>query len=154
MFVSKWIDVNKNLPEIDSNVLVMTNSGKIAISTYSINGWNKYSKSIKYWMPLPSVPNTDAYGYNFEDDFFGAVLNCAVRYACGRQTYMPSLVIDVIRPMLPILCNKTISVMERDIREAEKFGGYGNETIDKPMWMSFLAELQRVMKERGIERIC
>lgn len=41
--------------------------------------------------------------------------------------------------------------MERDIREADKFGGYGDETIDKPLWIKFLSELQDVMKERGIE---
>lgn len=35
-----------------------------------------------------------------EDDFGGAVLNCAVRYALGRMSYMPGLVMDVIRPML------------------------------------------------------
>ena len=104
-----------------------------------------------YWMPLPSPPNL-VYEYNFEDDFFGATINCAVRYACGRQSYMPSLVIGVVRPMLPLLNDKTIGCMERDIREAEKFGGYGDETIDKPMWMNFLAELRKVMDERGIER--
>ena len=42
--------------------------------------------------------------------------------------------------------------MERNIREAGKFGGYGDENIDKPMWLKFLAELQKVMEERGIER--
>ena len=82
----------------------------------------------------------------------GAVLISAVRYACGSQTYMPSLVIDVVRPMLPLLTPRTVACMERDIREADKFGGYGDEKIDKPMWLKFLAELQKVMEERGIEK--
>ena len=51
---------------------------------------------------MPKKPQTD-----FTDDDFGAVLNCAVRYAIGRQTYMPGLVIDFIRPMLPYLNNAT-----------------------------------------------
>ncbi len=64
---------------------------------------------------------------------------------------MPSLVIGVVRPMLPLLTPKTFACMERDIREADKFGGYGDETIDKPLWIKFLSELQDIMKERGIE---
>ena len=31
-----------------------------------------------------------------DDDFGGAVLNCAVRYALGRMSYMPNLVMDEI----------------------------------------------------------
>lgn len=34
------------------------------------------------------------------DDRFGTILNCAVRYACGRHTDMPSLVIGYITPLL------------------------------------------------------
>ena len=41
-----------------------------------------------------------------EDDFGGAVLNCAVRYALGRMSYMPGLVMDVIRPMLKIAATR------------------------------------------------
>ena len=37
------------------------------------------------------------------DDDFGAVLNCAIRYSLGRQTYMPHLVMDFARPLLPFL---------------------------------------------------
>ena len=83
---------------------------------------------------------------------FGAVLNCAVRYACGRQTYMPSIVIGFIRPLISEIDDKTLCCMERDIRDAEKFGGYGDEKIDKPDWMRFLANLQAEIDKRGIER--
>lgn len=51
------------------------------------------------------------------DDMGGAVLNCAVRYSLGRASYMPGLVMDEIRPMLAGLTAKTLSCMERDIRE-------------------------------------
>lgn len=34
-----------------------------------------------------------------QNNDFGAVLICAVRYCIGRQTYMPGLVIDFIRPV-------------------------------------------------------
>lgn len=51
------------------------------------------------------------------DDMGGAVLNCAVRYALGRASYMPGLVMDEIRPKLANLTEKTLYCMERDIRE-------------------------------------
>ena len=51
------------------------------------------------------------------DDFFGAVLNCAVQYSLGRHSYMPGLVIDFISPLLPYLSDKTLWCLEKDIRE-------------------------------------
>lgn len=51
------------------------------------------------------------------DDFGGALLNCAVRYALGRCSYMPNLVMDEIKPMLPDCNNKTIEVFIQDIGE-------------------------------------
>lgn len=162
MFISNWIDIKKQEPQDRQSCLIYTQRGKIFRAEWykgkSYKGdWyysNRYydSSTAIYWMPLPSAPNTNN-EYNFEDDFFGAVINCAIRYACGRQSYMPSLVISVVKPMLPFLNDKTIGCMERDIREAEKYsGGYGDEKIDKPMWLKFLAELQKVMEERGIEK--
>ena len=50
-----------------------------------------------------------------DDDFGGAVLNCAVRYALGRASYMPRLVMDQIRPMLPDCSDKTLWCFERDV---------------------------------------
>lgn len=83
------------------------------------------------------------------DDFFGTVLNCAVRYCIGRMTYMPSLVTDFIRPLLPHLSDKTLWCFERDIEGAT---GYGME-MDREMWMRFLgevkAEIERRKKEDG-----
>ena len=151
MFVARWIKTEEAMPEINQDVLVYTKNGKVAKTTYLENGFKTHNKTVECWMPLPSAP-TSCYGHEFEDDFFGAVINCAVRYACGRQSYMPSLIIDVVRPMLPMLSNKTIGCMERDIREAEKYGGYGDENIDKPGWMRLLKDLQGVMDERGIQR--
>lgn len=52
-----------------------------------------------------------------DDDNGGAVLNCAVRYALGRYTYMPGLVMDEIRPMLPDCNDKTLHVFVQDISE-------------------------------------
>ena len=151
MFVAKWIEIKNQLPKLNEKVLICTKSGKVTISTYLGDKWKTHDKTVERWMPLPSSPEY-IYRHSFEDDFFGAVINCAVRYACGRQSYMPSLVVGEVRKMIPFLNDKTIGCMERDICEADKFGGYGDEKIDKPMWLKFLAELQKVMEERGIEK--
>lgn len=52
-----------------------------------------------------------------DDDRGGAVLSCAVRYALGRASYMPGLVMDEIRPMLPDCNDKTIAVFVQDVSE-------------------------------------
>ena len=76
-------------------------------------------------------------------DEFGAVLNCAVRYCIGRRTYMPKLVMDVIRPMLPALTDKTLWCFERDIEGADNYGAdnYGAD-YDEEEWMRFLSEVK------------
>lgn len=52
-----------------------------------------------------------------DDDFGGAVLNCAVRYALGRMSYMPNLVMDEIKPMLKDCSDKTLWCFDKDISE-------------------------------------
>ena len=52
-----------------------------------------------------------------DDDNGGVLLNCAVRYALGRYSYMPRLVMSEIAPMLCNLSDKTLYVMHRDVAE-------------------------------------
>lgn len=82
------------------------------------------------------------------DEDFCTILICAIRYCLGRQTYMPSLVTDIIRPLLPHLDDKTLRVMRADITVAES---YGNETIDKPVWIRFLNEVEEEICRRKEE---
>ena len=82
------------------------------------------------------------------DDDFETILICAERYAIGRQSYMPKLVIDYITPMLPKLSIRTLAVLEMDVAQAD---GYGNETIDKPEWMKFLADVRKAKEARESE---
>ena len=84
------------------------------------------------------------------NDNVGAVLISAVRYACGRRTYMPSIVVNVILPVVAQLNDKNLCCMERDIREQERFG-YGDE-CDRVNWMKLLKALQGEIEKRGIER--
>lgn len=80
---------------------------------------------------------------------FGTICVCAVRYALGRQTYMPSIVCGYILPLIPHICSKSLCCMERDIRY--QAGGYGDD-CDKVVWMRLLSELQAEIEKRGEER--
>ena len=85
------------------------------------------------------------------NDDFGAVLNCAVRYALGRQSYMPGLIIDYITPLLPEINDRTLYVLDQDITEQKYCGGYGDPYIDEPLWMRFLEKIHEEQKRRGVE---
>lgn len=70
-------------------------------------------------------------------DFFGAVLNCAVRYCIGRKTYMPGLVTDwIMQHCDGLLTEKTLYVMKRDIDEAAQQDGLGMD-CDVETWKKF-----------------
>lgn len=88
---------------------------------------------------VKKIPKID-----LQDDNFGAVLNCAVRYCIGRRTYMPGLVQDFIRPLLPYLSDKTLWCFAQDI---ERESNLGDPLIDEPGWKRFLEEVQS-------ERLC
>lgn len=82
-------------------------------------------------------------------DFFGAVLNCAVRYCIGRKTYMPGLVTDwIMQHCSGLLTNKTLGVMKRDIDEAAARDGLGM-ACDVQTWIRFREWLegQEAIKE-------
>lgn len=88
---------------------------------------------------------------DLNDDYFGTVLNCAVRYAMGRQTYMPGLVIGFITPLLPHLSDKALWCFDQDITEQRYFGGYGDPEIDEPDWMRFHESVREERTKRGHE---
>lgn len=87
------------------------------------------------------------------DDFGGAVLNCAVRYALGRASYMPRLVMDEIRPMLVDCSDKTLAVFDQDIsewleRSNPETGLCDNYYSD---WAWFLAAVEIEIEKRRCE---
>ena len=71
----------------------------------------------------------------------GTLAICAIWYCHGRQTYMPSLVRDTLRPLLPYLNNKDLAVMIDDCRIQASMDLYGDERIDKPGWVKWEQEL-------------
>lgn len=76
---------------------------------------------------------------------FETIFICAIRYCIGRQTYMPSLIQRQIRPLLPQLDSGTLAVMRNDIQTADN---YGDEKIDKPGWIRFLADIEAELENR------
>ena len=76
---------------------------------------------------------------------YNVLVTCAVRFAIGRQSYMPSLVIQAVVPHLEQLETRTLRVMDRDIKEARTLG---DELIDKPLWLAFQSRVQRVLWRR------
>lgn len=77
------------------------------------------------------------------DDMGGAVLNCAIRYALGRASYMPGLVMDEIRPMMENLTLKTLCCMDRDI------GGWISDAGNQknPYWEDWFGFLKLVREQ-------
>lgn len=90
---------------------------------------------------------------DISDSNFGAIVNCAIRYCIGRCTYMPSLVMDEVRPWLPYLSWQTLDCIKRDIEEAARmcahYEALGDPRIDAPMWMRFLDEVKKELEVRG-----
>ena len=93
---------------------------------------------IDYMERMEKEPQVGGIDKNFE-----TILLCAVRYAIGRRTYIPSLVIDYITPLLPYLSDNTLRLIANEITEYEGYeGGLGDEKIDKPYWEQFLRKIR------------
>ena len=81
------------------------------------------------------------------DEDLGLVLNCAVRYSLGRRTYVPGSVCDFITPLIPKLSDRTLWCLKQDVSSAYS---YGDEKIDKPIWMKFLTDVTNEIDMRKI----
>ena len=74
---------------------------------------------------------------------FETILLCAVRYAIGRKTYIPPMVIDYITPLLPYLSENTLRLIANEITKYEAYeGALGDEMIDRPYWEQFLRKIR------------
>ena len=77
------------------------------------------------------------------DKNFETILLCAVRYAIGRKSYMPSMVIDYITPLLPYLSEDVLKLIANEITGCYTYeGALGDEKIDKPYWIDFLRKIR------------
>ena len=85
------------------------------------------------------------------DKNFESILICAVRYAIGRQTYIPSMVIDYITPLLSHLSYNTLGLIAAEIIDHSYDGGLGDDMIDRPYWLAFKKKILAEMERRGNE---
>lgn len=90
--------------------------------------------------------------YTLDEQDFGTICVCALRYAMGRQTYMPQLVRDFVRPLLPKLPDKTIGVMVNDCDFQRRYGDYGDDKIGKPGWVTWEQEVKAEQARRKERR--
>ena len=81
---------------------------------------------------------------------FETILLCAIRYAIGRRTYIPSLVIDYITPLLPYLSEDVLKLIADEIIGRYTYeGALGDEKIDRPYWGQFLQKIRLEMGGRN-----
>lgn len=81
------------------------------------------------------------------------------RYAFGRMTYMPGVVMDVIKHNVDTLMDKCLFLLNRDLEEeAERYdrlykgksmSNYGTQ-YDRESWLAFHAWVKGEIAKRGI----
>ena len=79
---------------------------------------------------------------------FATLAICAIRYCHGRQTYMPSLVQGIVRPHLPEMSDKDLSVLLQDCEGMNDFD-FGDPMIDRPNWERWYEELKKEKERRA-----
>lgn len=72
---------------------------------------------------------------------------CAIRYAMGRRTYMPSLVCDYITRLLPMVSNQFLRLIMQEYNTYQ--GDYGDQ-CDYQTWMKFKEDVKKELEVRGI----
>ena len=78
---------------------------------------------------------------------FASIMICAIRYALGRRTYMPSVVCNFVKPRIPKMSDKDLYVIIRDIKECRDYG----DDCDKKEWMSLLHEAEKECEQRSAD---
>lgn len=78
---------------------------------------------------------------------FATLCICAVRYCHGRKTYLPHLVIEIVGRHLSELSDRDIKVMYDDCRFMTPWD-YGDEGIDKPVWLLWEKKLKEEVRRR------
>lgn len=75
---------------------------------------------------------------------FGCIVNSAVRYSLGRDTYMPDVAVQFILDHMNLLDLRTVTVMYRDIQKALE-----NESLPhRETWVSLMYALETRLKRK------
>ena len=80
----------------------------------------------------------------FVSEGFGCIVNSAVRYSLGRDTYMPDVAVQFILDHMNLLDLRTVTVMYRDIQKALE-----NENLPHlETWVSLMYALETRLKRK------
>ena len=80
------------------------------------------------------------------DHDFRLILIAAMRYAMGRNTYMPSVVADYIKRHMHLLDDKFLVLASDDIQR--HFEDYGEHEPNPNLWQSLLDALEAERRDR------
>lgn len=75
---------------------------------------------------------------------FGCIVNSAVRYSLGRDTYMPGIAVQFILEHMNLLDLRTVTVIYRDIQKALE-----DENLPhRETWVSLMYALETRLKRK------
>ena len=75
---------------------------------------------------------------------FGCIVNSAVRYSLGRDTYMPDVAVQFILDHMNLLDLRTVTVMYRDIQKALE-----DENLPhRETWVSLMYALETCLNRK------
>ena len=81
---------------------------------------------------------------------FELMIVCALRYSIGRESYMPSITIDYIRYLIPMLSVNTLFILQRDItEEVERYNRSGWDIFMKDEWLKLADDIRKEHTRRG-----
>nr|DAT19122.1 MAG TPA: antitoxin [Caudoviricetes sp.] len=79
-----------------------------------------------------------------ESEEFGCIVNSAVRYSLGRDTYMPGIAVQFILEYMNLFDLRTVTVMYRDIQKALE-----DENLPhRETWVSLMYALETRLKRK------
>ena len=83
---------------------------------------------------------------------FELMMVCALRYSIGRESYMPSITIDYIRFLIPMLSVNTLFILQRDItEEVERYNRSGWDIFMKDEWLKLADDIRNEHTRRKAE---
>ena len=85
---------------------------------------------------------------DIKQEDFGTLCVCALRYCHGRQTYMPSLVQQIVTAHFKDLSDRDLQVIADDGQYQADMGLWG-DACDKADWDRFYRALLKCQKERN-----
>lgn len=75
-------------------------------------------------------------------DDFCFICTCAVRYALGRQSYAPSIVVSFVQDHMAQMDIRAVSAMIREIETQDDWGEEAHgDKYSKKLWMELLSDL-------------